>query len=62
MQPDPTLDQIREVRHRISQQCAHDPKKLVAYTTWRVLLYVKRDIGRESQTDLPVPNTSRFVP
>ena len=31
MQADPTLDHIREVRHRISAQCAHDPKKLVEY-------------------------------
>ncbi len=31
MHDDPTLDHVREVRHRISQQCAHDPKKLVEY-------------------------------
>ena len=31
MQSDPTLDHVREVRHRISQQCDHDPKKLVEY-------------------------------
>src|SRR2546421_10391148 len=31
MQDDPTLDHVREVRHRISEQCAHDPKRLVEY-------------------------------
>ena len=31
MHDDPTLDHVREVRHRISQRCAHDPKKLVEY-------------------------------
>ena len=31
MQDDPAMAQVREVRHRISQQHAHDPKKLVEY-------------------------------
>jgi hypothetical protein len=29
--PDPVIDEIREVRHRISAQFDHDPKRLVAY-------------------------------
>ena len=29
--PDPVIDEIREVRHRISAMCDHDPAKLVAY-------------------------------
>lgn len=28
---DAVIDEIREVRHRISQRCDHDPDKLVAY-------------------------------
>ncbi len=28
---DPTIDRIRAVRHRISEQCGHDPKRLVEY-------------------------------
>lgn len=28
---DPVIDEIREIRHRISAQCGHDPAKLVAY-------------------------------
>jgi hypothetical protein len=31
MQDDPAIERVREVRHRISQQCEHDPKKLVEY-------------------------------
>lgn len=29
--PDPVIDEIREIRHRISAQCDHDPAKLVEY-------------------------------
>jgi hypothetical protein len=28
---DPVIDEIRQVRHRISEQCGHDPARLVAY-------------------------------
>ena len=28
---DPVIDEIREVRHRISERFGHDPAKLVAY-------------------------------
>ena len=31
MKDDPTIARIREVRHRISQQFEHDPKKLVEH-------------------------------
>ena len=31
MQDDPAIASVREVRHRISQQYGHDPKKLVEY-------------------------------
>ena len=30
---DPVIDEIREVRHRISARFAHDPTQLVAYYT-----------------------------
>lgn len=29
--PDPVIDEIREVRHRISARFDHDPPRLVAY-------------------------------
>ncbi|MBC7856397.1 MAG: hypothetical protein IAF94_23450 [Pirellulaceae bacterium] len=25
------IDELREVRHRISERCGHDPERLVAY-------------------------------
>ena len=31
MQDDPAIARVREVRHRISKQFDHDPKKLVEY-------------------------------
>jgi hypothetical protein len=31
MNPDPTIARIREARHRISERCGHDPKRLVEY-------------------------------
>lgn len=31
MRPDPTVERIRQVRHEISEECDHDPKKLVEY-------------------------------
>jgi hypothetical protein len=30
-QSDPVIDEIREVRHRISERFDHDPERLVAY-------------------------------
>jgi hypothetical protein len=29
--PHPIIDQIREVRHCISEECEHDPKKMIEY-------------------------------
>lgn len=31
MNSDPTIARIREARHRISEQCGHDPKRLIEY-------------------------------
>ena len=33
MQADPTVKRIRQIRHEISAECGHDPKKLVEYYT-----------------------------
>lgn len=30
-QNDPVIDEVREVRHLISERCGHDPARLVAY-------------------------------
>ena len=29
--PDPVIDEIRAIRHQISEMCEHDARKLVAY-------------------------------
>ena len=31
MHRDPTIERIRQTRHKISAQCDHDPKKIVEY-------------------------------
>jgi len=31
MQADPTVERIRQIRHKISAECGHDPQKLVKY-------------------------------
>ncbi len=31
IESDPVIDEVREVRHRISARFDHDPEKLVAY-------------------------------
>ena len=31
MKDDPTIDRIRRARHKISERCEHDPKRLVEY-------------------------------
>ncbi|MFL6214588.1 MAG: hypothetical protein ACJ74J_11940 [Blastocatellia bacterium] len=28
---DPTITRIREARHQISEECGHDPQRVVAY-------------------------------
>ena len=31
LKPDPAIERIREVRHRISEEHGHDPQKLVSF-------------------------------
>ena len=31
MQPDPTIDEVREVRRKISAEFDHDPRRLMAH-------------------------------
>jgi|APSaa5957512576_1039674.scaffolds.fasta_scaffold306484_1 uncharacterized protein (DUF927 family) len=31
MKTDPTIDRIRKIRHEISEEYGHDPKKLIEY-------------------------------
>lgn len=49
MQIDPTLDRVREARHRISQQCEHDPKRLVEYYLKLQAKYADRLLAQGKQ-------------
>jgi len=31
MRRDPTIERIRQTRHEISEECGHDPQKLIEY-------------------------------
>lgn len=31
MKADPPIDEIHEIRHRMSEECGHDPKRFVRY-------------------------------
>jgi hypothetical protein len=44
---DPVIDEIREVRHRISARFGHDPARLVAYYMELQKLYQDRLIQNE---------------
>ena len=44
---DPVIDEVREVRHRISARFDHDPAKLVAYYMELQKQYQDRLIPRE---------------
>ena len=54
MQDDPAIAAVREVRHRISQQYGHDPKKLIAY-------YIQlQEIHKDRLLEIPyAPNGAR---
>ena len=56
MQVDPTLDRIREIRHRISQQCEHDPKKLVEYYLQIQANYTNRLLEQDQQKAPELPS------
>jgi hypothetical protein len=48
---DPILDEIRDVRHRISEQFDHDPRKLVEHYRELQKRHANRLIERAAQTD-----------
>ncbi len=47
---DPVIDEIREIRHRISARFDHDPSQLVAYYMERQKEYQNRLIGSKPVT------------
>ena len=48
---DPVIDEIREIRHRISARFDHDPAQLVAYYMERQKEYQDRLIGSKPVTE-----------
>ena len=56
MRDDPVIARIREARHRISEVCGHDPKRLVEYYLNRQkehperLMKERREAISESET------------
>ena len=51
-QNDPVIDEIREVRHRISVRFDHDPSRLVAYYMELQKRYEDRLIRTEQSAEL----------
>jgi hypothetical protein len=48
---DPVIDEIREVRHRISERFEHDPARLVAYNMELQAQYRDRLVETQSTKD-----------
>lgn len=53
-QSDPVIDEIREVRHRISARFDHDPERLVAHYIEYQKQYQDRLIETEETAERPV--------
>jgi hypothetical protein len=51
---DPVIDEIREVRHRISARFDHDPERLVAYYVELQKQYQERLVGSSPRSERPV--------
>lgn len=49
MMPDPTIDAIREVRHRISASVGHDAQKLVEHYRKLQQRHAERLISRDTE-------------
>jgi len=59
MNSDPTIAQIREARHRISEACGHDPKRLIEYY---IKLQQERYADRLVRPSRPQPTIERERP
>lgn len=55
---DPVIDEVREVRHRISARFDHDPSRLVAYYMELQEQYKDRLIKDERRTAEAEPKTA----
>jgi hypothetical protein len=50
---DPTLIRIREARHRISEECGHDPQRIVEYYAKLEKNYQDRIISDSEEENMP---------
>jgi hypothetical protein len=50
---DPAIDQIREIRHQISAEFGHDPRKVLAYSSEFEEKLLRERCGDHSQTRSP---------
>ena len=57
-QSDPVIDEIREIRHRISARFDHDPARLVAYYMEQQKQYQDRLIEAEKITERIDPSSA----
>jgi hypothetical protein len=48
---DPVIDEIRAIRHQISERCDHDPAKLVAYYIELQKKFADRMIGTKKPSN-----------
>ncbi len=51
MKPDPGIDEIRLVRHRISEECGHNPAELVRYYIRMQQRFRDRLLARRSDVE-----------
>jgi hypothetical protein len=49
---DPTITRIREARHRISEECGHDPQRIVEYYVKLQKKYQAR-ITNDTEEEIP---------
>ena len=62
-QSDPVIDEIREVRHRVSASFGHDPAQLVAFYMEMQKQYQERLIETVKRADdRDQPATSSLIP
>ncbi len=57
-QTDPVIDEIREVRHRISARFDHDPERLVAYYIQLQQQYADRLIDTSTVAEKKDPSAA----
>jgi hypothetical protein len=59
MQEDQTIAEIREVRRQISEECDHDPRKLITYYKELQLRHRERLLALEAITTNAEPTDPR---